>query len=248
MTAWLRALAGAIQFLTRVPVPVPAHWWPYDMPRVALNFPLVGLLIGIGLWLAQGLLAQAEAEVAAIVLLTGWALLTGNLHLDGLADSADAWAGGLGDRERSLAIMKDPRCGSAALSAVVLTLLGKYAALVVLLRADSALALLIAPMLARSGGLWLLSRGEPAREGSLLEPFRQGLLPGQRNGVLLAVAAAALLLGGWDGLWALLAVLLLGWWLERLARRRLGGMTGDVLGAAIELMELAVLLVFALRV
>ncbi len=247
MKAALRALGGALQFLTRLPLPLPRSWWPWDMPRVALAFPAAGLVIGLLLWLAAALLDGKPAELVAALLLTLWVLITGNLHLDGLADSADAWAGGLGDRVRSLEILQDPRCGPAALSLVLLTLLLKYAALLVLLRASEiAPAVWLAPLLARAGALWLLSSTEPARAGSLLAPFRQGLRAGPRNGVLLVVALACLLLAGWNGLWALLVAFVLGGWLRRMSRQRLGGLTGDTLGAAIEWLELAVLLVFAL--
>ncbi len=249
MKAVLRALGGALQFLTRLPLPLPQSWWPWDMPRVALAFPAVGLLIGLVLWLAAVLLGGTQAELVAALLLTLWVLITGNLHLDGLADSADAWAGGLGDRARSLEILRDPRCGPAALSLVLLTLILKYAALLVLLRVgEIAPAIWLAPLLARAGALWLLSNTEAAHQGSLLIPFRQGLSRRSRNGVLLMTGGLCLLVAGWHGLWILLAAFAMGAWLRRMSRQRLGGLTGDTLGAAIEWLELLVLLGFALAV
>lgn len=98
----------------------------------------------------------------AALLLVFWVLATGALHLDGLADSADAWVGGLGDRERTLAIMKDPCCGPAAVVALVVVLLVKFAALAQHLPRRAAAAVVLAAMagvaaVAGIHGLWLLA-------------------------------------------------------------------------------------------
>ena len=118
MSAWLIAL----QFLTRVPVRLTAMPAPEQVGRSLLWYPLLGLLVG-GLLLGLHLLLGATpALLQAALLLTVWVAITGGLHLDGLADSADAWAGGFGDRERSLAIMQDPRSGPIAVVVLVLLL------------------------------------------------------------------------------------------------------------------------------
>jgi hypothetical protein len=88
--------------------------------------------------------------VLAALVLAVWVLLTGGLHLDGLADTADAWIGGQGDRDRTLAIMKDPRSGPMAVVIIVLVLLSKFAALQVLLAGDARTVLLLTPMLGRT--------------------------------------------------------------------------------------------------
>ncbi|PWQ89005.1 adenosylcobinamide-GDP ribazoletransferase, partial [Enterococcus faecium] len=92
-----------------------------------------GLLFGLLLWLASHLLQGTPSPLHAALLLTLWVLLSGALHLDGLADSADAWLGGFGDRERTLRIMKDPRSGPIAVVTLVLVLLLKFCALWVLI-------------------------------------------------------------------------------------------------------------------
>lgn len=101
----------ALQFLSSLPVSLPGMPEPRELGRSLLFYPLVGLLFGLLLWLASLLLQGTPAPLHAALLLTLWVLLSGALHLDGLADSADAWLGGFGDRERTLQIMKDPRSG-----------------------------------------------------------------------------------------------------------------------------------------
>ena len=127
------ALLIALQFLTRLPVSLPCMPTPEQVGRSLLWYPLVGLLLGLLLWGAHLLLGQTPALLQAAIILALWVGLSGGLHLDGLADTADAWVGGFGDRERTLTIMKDPRSGPIAVVVLVLLLLLKFAALFTLL-------------------------------------------------------------------------------------------------------------------
>jgi adenosylcobinamide-GDP ribazoletransferase len=111
--------------------------------------------------------AGAPLLLHAALLLTVWVLLSGALHLDGLADSADAWLGGFGDRERTLTIMKDPRSGPIAVVTLVLVLLLKFAALLALIEQQHALALIIVPLLGRSALLGLFLTTPYVRAGGL---------------------------------------------------------------------------------
>jgi len=131
---WTRALLAAFQFLTRLPLRIEP---PPDAREIGLSlawYPVVGLVIGMILWGAALALTvlRVPALLGAAILLALWVLMTGALHIDGLADTADAWVGGHGDRERTLAIMKDPRSGPVAVAAVNCLLLLKFAALAAL--------------------------------------------------------------------------------------------------------------------
>lgn len=236
----------ALQFLTRLPVRLAAMPSPQQMGRSLLWYPLVGLLLGLLLLGVHGLLGTAPALLQAALLLALWVGLSGGLHLDGLADSVDAWAGGFGDRERTLAIMKDPRSGPMAVVALVLLLLLKFAALVVLLESGAVLALLLAPWLARAllPLLWLST--PYVRPGGLGQALAEHL-PRRELPWVLAVHGVALLLCSWSALLALLVAAALFVWLRRLMLQRLGGTTGDTAGALLELAECAVLLVLALH-
>lgn len=107
----MQAFWIALQFLSSLPVRLAGMPAPEQMGRSLLCYPLVGLLFGGVLWAASALLAGSPPMLQAALLLCIWVWLSGALHLDGLADSADAWLGGFGDRERTLTIMKDRAAG-----------------------------------------------------------------------------------------------------------------------------------------
>ena len=244
----MSAFLIALQFLTRLPIRLPGMPAPAAVGRSLLSYPLVGLLLGALLLSAQWALQGTAPVLQAALLLILWVGLSGGLHLDGLADSADAWAGGYGDRERTLTIMQDPRSGPIAVVVLVLVLLLKFAALLTLLQANQPLALLLAPWLAR-GLLPLLFLSTPyVRPGGLGALLATHLPRRELPGWLAGHALLLVLLTGWLGLLALLAALLLFAGLRRLMCQRLGGTTGDTAGALVELAEAAVLLALALVV
>ena len=104
----LRSARTAIQFLTCVPIRCERPPLPREVGLSLLWYPAVGLFFGLLLWGSALLLNRVASPLAAAIVLTIWVGVTGALHLDGLADTVDAWAGGRRDRERTLAIMKDP--------------------------------------------------------------------------------------------------------------------------------------------
>lgn len=239
MRAWWLALG----FLTRLPVPARAYDDAQAKAQSLAWYPLVGVLIGLLLGALAWLLRGTPGMLSATVLVTAWVALTGALHLDGLADSADAWVGGMGDREKTLAIMKDPRCGPAGVIALVLALLLKVSALASLGPVPWA-ALLLAPVLARAGLAVLFLTTPYVRSGGL----GAGLAAAPRRTCTLALllTAASCSLFGLRGLLALmLAAAVFGLW-RRACLARLGGCTGDTAGALAELLEVAVLLGMAL--
>jgi adenosylcobinamide-GDP ribazoletransferase len=243
----IRALALALQLLTRLPIPSSsAAPRSEQLGRSVLWFPIVGLLIGAllaGLCLALG---RIDPGVLAALLLAVWVLLTGGLHLDGLADSADAWIGGQSDRDRTLAIMKDPRSGPIAIVAIVLVLLNKFAALQILLAGDACIALFLAPVLGRTVIVLLLITTPYVRPGGLGAPYANALprLSCCLLVLLIAVLTVALLKEQGVILIAMLGLGILG--LRHGLIARLGGATGDILGAACELAETVVLIVLAI--
>jgi adenosylcobinamide-GDP ribazoletransferase len=231
----------ALQFLSSLPVRLPGMPEPEQLGRSLLFYPLVGLLFGGLLCLLDALLSGAPVLLHAALLLAAWVLLSGGLHLDGLADSADAWLGGFGDRERTLLIMKDPRSGPIAVITLVLVLLLKWTALVALIEQGHALALLIVPMLGRGALLGLFLTTPYVRAGGLGQALADHLP--RRSGwqVLLAGALGCVLVMGWAGFWALAVAALVFIGLRQTMLRRLQGCTGDTAGALLELLEMVVL-------
>lgn len=232
----------ALQFLSSLPVSLPGMPAPREVGRSLLWYPLVGLLFGLLLWLASHFLQGTPAPLHAALLLTLWVLLSGALHLDGLADSADAWLGGFGDRERTLLIMKDPRSGPIAVVTLVLVLLLKFCAIWVLVERGIGAQLLLAPLIGRAAMLGLFLSTPYVRQGGLGQALAEHL-PRQAAGwVLLGCMLFCLFLGGWIVVVALAVFA----WLRQLMCRRLGGTTGDTAGAMLELLELTVVLGLAL--
>jgi adenosylcobinamide-GDP ribazoletransferase len=253
LAIWAADLGAALAFSTRLPIGSAGP----ALPAALRTLPLAGALIGagtaavlaalVGLGLAP--LAAAAAALAAQL------VLTGALHEDGLADVADGFGGGA-DRAAKLAIMRDSRIGTYGAAALALSLIGR-AALMAQIAAGTGwpatLALLAAAgALSRGGVVWVLSALPPARDEGL--GHGAGRPPA---GTLGQAAAAAGLLGlllVWPsaGPVALVAAMILAlaasWGVIEIARRQIGGQTGDVCGAAQQGSEIAALAALAASV
>ena len=236
----------ALQFLSSLPIRLPGMPQPEQLGRSLLCYPLVGLLFGVMLWGLNLALAGAPLLLHAALLLTVWVLLSGALHLDGLADSADAWLGGFGDRERTLTIMKDPRSGPIAVVTLVLVLLLKFAALLALIEQQQGGVLLIVPMLGRAALLGLFLTTPYVRAGGLGQALADHLPRRAGWWVLGASMLGSLLIAGVEAVVALVVAFGMFVWLRQVMMRRLGGTTGDTAGALLELLEMAVLVGLAL--
>ncbi|MCF5708919.1 adenosylcobinamide-GDP ribazoletransferase [Pseudomonas syringae] len=237
----------ALQFLSSFPIRLPGMPRPEETGRSLLFYPMVGVLFGVVLMSLNALLAGAPLMLHAALLLSAWVLLSGGLHLDGLADSADAWLGGFGDRERTLVIMKDPRSGPIAVVTLVLVLLLKFTAILALIEGHHTIALLLAPLIGRSAMLGLFLSTPYVRAGGLGQALADHLPRGAARQVLLACVVACVLLAGWSGLGVVLVSMACFLWLRQVMIRRLDGTTGDTAGALLELLELAVLVTMALH-
>ncbi|WGZ94607.1 MAG: adenosylcobinamide-GDP ribazoletransferase [Candidatus Thiothrix putei] len=220
----------ALSFLTRLPVPDLGKLEAPDFGRAALFYPLVGLVIGGLLCVPWLVFPHASPLLLAAILTVLWAAITGGLHLDGLADSADAWLGGFGDEEKTHRILKDPLVGAAGVIALVGVLLLKFAALSVLIAHQQWLVIVFAPLLGRILILLLFLTTPYVRAGGLASEVTQHL-PRQTAGW---ITAAGLLLGLAISTAGILLMLLGFWLLRRLMLQRLQGCTGDTAGASVE--------------
>ncbi|KAA5839570.1 adenosylcobinamide-GDP ribazoletransferase [Pseudomonas chlororaphis] len=236
----------ALQFLSSFPVRLPGMPSPEEMGRSLLFYPLIGLLFGLLLWGLNQLLMGAPLLLHGALLLTVWVLLSGALHLDGLADSADAWLGGFGDRERTLTIMKDPRSGPIAVVTLELVLLLKFAALVALIEQQAGVVLLLAPLIGRGALLGLFLCTPYVRPGGLGQALANHLPRLAGKWGLALTVLVCVVLGGYSAVLALLLAGLVFAGLRQLMLRRLGGTTGDTAGALLELLEVTVLVGLAL--
>lgn len=203
-------------------------------------------MFGVLLWGLSIALTGAPLLLHAALLLTAWVLLSGGLHLDGLADSADAWLGGFGDRERTLTIMKDPRSGPIAVVTLGLVLLLKFSALVALIEQHNTAALILAPLIGRASMLALFLSTRYVRAGGLGQALSEHLPRAVGQQVLILSGLACLLIGGFGGGVAVLLAAIAFVGLRQLMINRLGGTTGDTAGALLELLEVVVLVGLAL--
>jgi adenosylcobinamide-GDP ribazoletransferase len=220
-----------------------------DLAHATVFFPLVGTLVGaIGAgvyWLATMLWPPTVAVILAVA---ATILVTGALHEDALADFADGFGGGWSP-EQVLAIMKDSRVGAYGVVALTLAILAKLAALATLTRLDVVRALLAAHTIARWATLPLLAWLPYVRpEGGTTTPFVGGVTP-----LRLSIATACMLLVlaatlGPRAIPIVLAAIVITAASAWYTRRRIGGITGDVMGATAQCLELATYLILAARI
>jgi adenosylcobinamide-GDP ribazoletransferase len=236
----------AIQFLSQIPVRLKQPYGEREVGASLLYYPLVGLLLGALLVGLHVLLSGVPVLLHAALLLAAWVVMTGALHLDGLADSVDAWLGGIGNRERTLAIMKDPYAGPAAVVAVVLVLLLKFSALVAVVQCGNRWALLWPLLLARSAMPLLFLTTPYVRPGGLGSALAQHAPRGAVIAMLLATLLSVLAGLGMRGAGLVLGCLAVFWALRRMMMSRLGGTTGDTAGALLEVTETAALILWVL--
>lgn len=240
----LSALLTAFQTLTRIRVPSPRRA-PDAAVRgaSAIFYPLVGAVIGVaGFGLYRLLSDGVPRDISMLGVLALWVLLTGALHEDGLADTCD----GFGSQTRPdqiLRVMKDSAIGTYGALGIVLTLLLRWRTLVAIAPEYTLLACVLSQVLPRTGIVALAFWAGPASGGSG-GSFAAGLrLPHVIGSVALGGVLLTPLLAEWRLILCAAGVCVVGVVLLGLYfRRRLGGVTGDCLGTAVQFQDLGVLL------
>ncbi len=245
----IKTFFSALTFLTPARVPVGWSGGEKELRAAPVFFPIVGIVIGgiaaAALYGLDQILPLFPASVIAVLVMVAG---SAGLHADGLADSADGLLSSR-PRERVLEIMRDSHIGTMGVLAVVAVLLLKVSLLTSIAGPDRWRLVLLAPIAGRCGLLLVMSLFPYARpEGGLATVFRSG---GTRAVLLAAWAVAVVFVAGWlcasfrglaiAGASVALA-LLFGWY----ARRRIGGYTGDILGATSEIVEVLPFLVVAI--
>jgi len=238
----IRTLPLALTFLTIFPWPRRAPAGPRDLALSMLWFPGVGALLGLVVWGAlEGLLQIFPAPVAAALTLGLLVAATRGLHLDGLADTADGVLGGATPEAR-LRIMKDSRVGAFGVMALVLVLLLKYTLFSVWAEGGMGPELLLFTAGSRWGMVLLAFISPYARpEGGLGRAMTAGVTLPVAAGATASALVLAVLVSGLSGVLLLVGAGLVVWLMSLYFRRVLGGVTGDVLGAANEVLEVLLL-------
>lgn len=226
----------ALTFFTRTPC---ARWGVHgeqDLNRAARFFPLVGVVVGgTGALVFVAAVQVLPQSLAVLLSMVATILLTGAFHEDGLTDAVDGLGGGW-EKEQILTIMKDSRIGSYGAVALVLGLLIKFEALTAIPAALMPAVLVAGHALSRLVSTSLIFTQSYVRENGKAKPLAQHMSRGEFVFALLCGLAPLALLP-LSALWALLPVLLSLWWFGRLLQRKLGGYTGDCLGAMQQISE-----------
>lgn len=246
----------ALQFLTRLPVSFLLTqdnvqndiYTSENQSRSLKYYPLVGFIIGsilAAFIFIMDYFAATHTLYIATLSVFLWVVLTGGLHLDGVADMADAWVGGLGDKDKTLRIMKDPTCGSFGVIAIVFTILLKLVFVYELINISPWL-ILLPPLLSRSAVVVLLMfipYARPDGMGSDLNatPHKYKNM----TSVIVFIVAALSLLALFSNTVVLLGTIVAGILFYIVFTlnviKRIGGITGDIAGALVEYMELVIL-------
>jgi len=239
----------ALSFLTILPVGHPSLSEEKELASTMAFFPLVGLMIGLILALGYYLFSFLFSGTLALWLTIGLlALLTRGLHLDGFADTMDGLGSG-GSREKILEVMKDSRIGAFGVIGLILLIGAKYLALDQIPRTSIPYALILMAVTGRNAMVLVCYRSPYARsEGGLARPFTENL--GVRE-ITLSLATAfgiALLVMGIQGIVVFAGTGLFSLGYRHFFIKKLGGVTGDILGGANELTELLCLLLVVILI
>lgn len=230
----------ALQFLTIIPMPFKKEPEMREIASSLVFFPIVGLLIGLLLFLANWGLGEVFSPVvtAAFTLLV-WILISGAMHLDGLADSCDGLAGNTA--EKRLEVMKDSHTGAFGVVGISLLLLVKFAAIVSLSGWEWE-ALVLAPVFGTWAMVLAITVFPYARKNGVGQAFKQGATIFKLLIATIITLAAAALLAGWWGVVIMAITCLITVLVGVFFKSRLGGLTGDTYGAIKEVSEAIVLI------
>ena len=245
---WIDDFSLAIGLLTRVPMPHPVEIVPNSLARAQRAFPLVGALTGLVVGLVdRGLLAvDVPALAAAALALGAGAALTGALHEDGLADVGDGFGGGR-DRAAKLSIMRDSRLGTYGMIVLLVGFTVRMSALASLPLGKILPALVVAHTLGRAAIPVLAANMPFARDDGLGRSAGRPDTASAITSVMIGIVIALLCLTTAQALCVVVVAIAGAGAMAALAWRQIGGVTGDVFGAAEQVVEAAVLVVLAAR-
>lgn len=246
LTRELHLFFNALTFFTRIPAPAWVKFGADELNHASRYFPLVGLIVGLAAAALYAIFALLFPTAIAVLLSTGCILLlTGGFHEDGLADLCDGFGGGW-TPQQTLDIMKDSRLGSYGALGLVIVLGLKLASLISV--SDVLIALIAGHTLSRfvAASLIHTDRYVQLDQLSKVRPLASNMSRAELLIAAVPALACLLMLPVYSALMVVAALLLIRLYLCRLFRRRLGGYTGDCLGATQQLAEVAVYLALCL--
>ena len=227
-----------IQFMTRIPIPVNVEYDEKKLGKSIKYFPLVGAIIGVFLFAVNFFAGKItrNRQIIAITLIIAEILITGLIHIDGLADTADGLLS-YAKKEKMLEIMKDSRIGTNGTVALILYFIAKF----VFLSQVKSGYLFLYPIISRLSTSMNAGLGEYARKGGM----SNGIIEqnGEKEAIISIVVTALLSFGimRMKGLAVLFLAIIFILWFMKNVKGKIGGITGDTMGASLELTTLLVL-------
>lgn len=237
----IKALILAMQFLTRIPINIPIDFNKENIRRSTLFFPYVGMVLGALSYIPYYFLQSQSREIGSVLSLLMMIVLTGGLHLDGLSDSFDGFFSNK-NKEDILEIMKDSRIGAFGVLSLIMLILFKYI-IISNFRRGLFLALIFSMGNARLAVIFQIAFKKIARPGGLGDLMHKSKA---RNYIILTsnIYLIINIIFGYKFLLALIVSLLVGELISLFTYKKIGGFTGDVYGATIEIIEAFSLLTF----
>jgi len=241
---WIEDFLVALVFLTRLPVSLPFTFEMSAIKSACRCFPLIGLIVGglTGTLYLMATFVGLPPWVSALLAVAAQVLLTGALHEDAIGDVADGFGGGV-DKTRKLEIMRDSRMGTYGVVALILVIGLKTATIAHIDNPFTVFAVLVAAAACSRGIMtWALFLMPPAREDGLGHGSGRPELSAPLWSTAIFMGVSIAVLGNYMGAAAMLAAMIGGSLMGLVARRQIGGQTGDVLGAIQQISEIFFLL------
>jgi adenosylcobinamide-GDP ribazoletransferase len=249
MKAFINDFLLMIQFFTRIPINLSLPCEKENFRRGTIFFPLVGLIIGGLQWIIYWLLIKLfPVNITVLFVMLAGILITGGLHIDGLGDTCDGFFS-FKSRERIIEIMKDSRVGTYSCIAIIIDLLLRYGSYSNLIFGSYSLALIAAPVAAKTVYIYMFYIGKQAKASGTGNLFIGNVGKKELSAAfLLGLIINSLVLGVADALIITAIAVVITILFNKFCENKIGGLTGDTLGANNELIEIATLiLTFALR-
>lgn len=238
-----RSFVLMIQFLTRLPININIEFDKETISKGTLFFPFIGMIIGSIASLIYYLSSFINVDISSLLSVLAMVALTGGLHIDGLSDTADGFFSSR-TREKVLEIMKDSRVGTFGVIVIVFDLLLKYVLIKNLNSEIAIIAIVLSCGLGRVASSMLLTFGKSARENGLGNMFMNNDTKLYFVSGTLIFSIIGLVIGKFMFIAALVSVLIFAYTLMKYSYKIIGGLTGDVCGAACELCEILSLICF----
>ena len=239
----MRSFILMLQFFTRIPIPIVIDMEKKTISRGILFFPLIGMLVGGISWGVYYILSFINTDVAALGAVMGAVITTGGLHVDGLSDTCDGFFSAR-SRERILEIMKDSRVGTFGVIAIIFDFLARYTIIKDLPQDAALITFVLIFGASRLGAAMLITFGKSARPGGLGDMFSSSASKVYFLISVVIYTFLGIMLGSWTFVISLITMLIFYILLMRYSYRIIGGLTGDVYGAGIELSEIIGLITF----